>query len=127
MKIRYNKGAHYRGRVLKWDTVIEQKASELSNFLVGKAKVLSFEEPAPVLETCDDRDLRNRILGLTQQSARELGIGKSTLHYLRKNVSNGNPFKVYSKVRARLEKSEMLTKTVSDLGVAQFTAIFRKI
>ncbi|MGA3297960.1 MAG: CRISPR-associated endonuclease Cas1, partial [Candidatus Bathyarchaeia archaeon] len=36
LRERFNSGVNYRGRVLKWDTVIEQKANELGRFLVGK-------------------------------------------------------------------------------------------
>ncbi len=41
----FNAGVTYRGRVLKWDTVIEQKANELSRFLAARATKLDFEEP----------------------------------------------------------------------------------
>jgi len=40
-----------------------------------------------------------------QSEAKELGIGKSTLHYLRKNASNVDGFKVREKVRNRLIRS----------------------
>jgi len=33
---------------------------------------------------------------------KKLGIGKSTLHYLRKNARNPYPFKVYRKAHERL-------------------------
>lgn len=47
---RFNAGVAYKGRLLKWDTVIEQKANELGRFLVGKSSALDFCEPAPALE-----------------------------------------------------------------------------
>ena len=50
LRERFNSGVNYRGRVLKWDTVIEQKANELGRFLVGKLSTPNFTEPAPVLE-----------------------------------------------------------------------------
>jgi hypothetical protein len=31
---RFNSGANYRGRILKWDSIIEQKATELGQFIV---------------------------------------------------------------------------------------------
>jgi CRISPR-associated protein Cas1 len=99
---RFNSGVSYKGRVLKWDTVIEQKTEELGRFLTRKSSTLEFMEPAPKLERQDNRQLRAKILALTQSEARELGIEKSTLHYLRKNVSNIRSFKTYSKTRERL-------------------------
>jgi len=106
LRAHYNSGVRYRGRVLKWDTVIEQKALELGRFLVGKSKSFGFEEPSPAMKRYDNRELRNRILGLTQESAKELGIGKSTLHYLRKKTNGHNSFEIYTKTLEKLEDTE---------------------
>jgi CRISPR-associated protein Cas1 len=99
---RFNSGAVYRKRVLKWDTVIEQKTHELGRFLNGKQAVFNFIEPSPKLERHDDHELRAKILDLTQSQARETGIRRSTLCYLRKNASNEGSFKTYRKVAQRI-------------------------
>jgi CRISPR-associated protein Cas1 len=99
---RFNAGADCKGRFLKWDTVIEQKANELGRFLVGKSPTLDFAEPAPNLERHDDREIRAKILALTTSEAECFGIGKSTLHYLRKNSRSNSSFKIYCKVHDRL-------------------------
>ncbi len=98
LREQFNSGAAYEGRVLKWDTAIEQKPNELGRFIVGKASTLEFAEPAPRLEKYDDREIRAKILALTSSEARQLGIGKSTLHYLRKNASYKTSFTIYAKV-----------------------------
>lgn len=85
---RFNAGVGYKGQVLKWDTVIEDKTEELGRFLTGKSSKLDFLEPAPNLERRDSRELRAKILTLTASQARELGIGKSTLHYLRQRAKS---------------------------------------
>ena len=87
--------------MLKWDTVIEQKANELGRFLLGKS-ILDFAEPSPKLLRHDNRELGERILTLTQSEATELGIPKSTLHYLRKNATASRPLKVYRPVVERI-------------------------
>jgi len=99
----FNSGVDYKGRVLKWDTVIEQKATELSRFLIGKASALDFAEPSPKFVRYDDRELRRRILSLTQSEARELGIGKSTLHNLRSRAQESLCLKSYQKTLVRLD------------------------
>jgi hypothetical protein len=91
----------YRGRAFKWDTVIEQKANELGQFLLGKS-ILDLTEPSPKLLRHDDRELRERILKLTQSKATKLGIRKSTLHYLRKNATASKPLRVYRPVIERI-------------------------
>lgn len=88
--------------VLKWDTIIEQKATELGRFLIEKSSALCFAEPAPKLERCDNREIRAKILTLTSSQAKCLGMGKSTLHYLRKKARSDSSFKVYRGVRNRL-------------------------
>jgi CRISPR-associated protein Cas1 len=102
---RFNAGVPYKGRVLRWDTVIEQKTEELGRFLTGKSSTLDFVEPAPKLEKQDGRELRTKILSLTQSEARELGIGKSTLHYLRRNARSTMTFSVHENTRKKLESS----------------------
>jgi hypothetical protein len=102
LRERFNSGVSYKGRVLKWDRVIEHKAHELGRFFVGKSSALEFAEPAPRLEGNDDREIRTKILALTASEVKELGIGKSTLHYLRRNASNNHPVHIYYKTRSKL-------------------------
>ena len=104
LRERFNSAVKYKGRALKWDTVIEQKTVELGRYLVGRTGKLDFLEPSPNLQRADDSELRKRILSLSQSEERRLGLGKSTLHYLRKKAENGGSFKVYVKVQKRLTK-----------------------
>jgi len=101
LRERFNSGVRYRDRALKWDTVIEQKTVELGRFFFGRS-VVNFTKPVPRLLRHDDRELRARILAMTSSHAKQLGIGKSTLHYLRKNAENSSPLRVYNKVKRRL-------------------------
>lgn len=103
LRERFNSGVKYNGRVLKWDTVIEQKTNELGRLRVGKLSTPDFTEPAPVLERTDRRSVRKAILGLSQSEARKRGIGKSTLHYLRRNARGDSAFSVHSNVREKLK------------------------
>jgi hypothetical protein len=96
LRERFNSRVRYKGRGLKWDTVIEQKSIELGRFLVGRTGRLDFSEPCPKLARADSRELRKRILNLRQQESERLGIGKSTLHYLRKNANKAESFRVYN-------------------------------
>ena len=88
LREQFNSGVSYKGRGLKWDTIIEQKAVEFGRFLAGRIGRLDFSEPSPTLRRTDDADLRRRILSLSQSEARGLGIAKSTLHYLRKRAKS---------------------------------------
>ncbi len=102
LRERFNSAVGYMGRALKWDTVIEKKTTELGRFLANRTGRLDFTEPTPTLPRMDDQKLRIRILSLSQSGARELGIGKSTLHYLRRKTASERPFKVHNEVNSRI-------------------------
>jgi len=102
LRERCKSGVKYNGQVFKWDTIIEHKATELSRHLVGKASLLDFTQPFVDLSRSDGIGVRRRILSLTQKEATELGIGKSTLHYLRKNARGRSSFTIRRKVREKL-------------------------
>jgi CRISPR-associated protein Cas1 len=103
LRERFNHGVRYKGRALKWDTVIEQKTNELGRFLNGRMQRLDFTEPTPTLERSDNIAVREAILDLTPSEVRKRGIRKSTLHYLRKKASHSASFQVYTRVLERLE------------------------
>ena len=102
LREQFNSGAKYKGRALKWDTVIEQKATELGRFLVGRSREIEFTEPSPILMRFDALDIRKRILTLTQEHAAKLGIEKSTLHYLRKHALGERSFRLNRKVKEKI-------------------------
>ncbi|MGP8128067.1 MAG: CRISPR-associated protein Cas1 [Candidatus Bathyarchaeia archaeon] len=102
LKEQFNRGVRYKGQRMKWDTVIQEKTSELARFLTGKTGPVDFLEPCPKLDRLDSKELRKRIQSLTSQEAKRLGIGKSTLHYIRRNASSEKPFKLHEETRRRL-------------------------
>jgi len=106
LKNRFNSGVKYKRGTWKWDTIILNKTQELARFLLDKSKQIDFVEPRPTLQGSDTKKLRKRILELTQGEAKELGIGKSTLHYLRRNAANDKPFKVYLSVANKLRRGQ---------------------
>jgi len=101
---RFNAGVKYKGRVLKWDTVIQEKTGELGRYLVGRSRRLDLSEPAPILERRDNRAVREMILSLTQLEARRRGIGKSTFYDLQDRAKSNRPFTVYGSVLQRLSE-----------------------
>ena len=94
IRARFNTGVTYKGRTMKWDTIIEEKATELGRVLGNRSSTVNFVEPSPQFLRHDDRELKERILALTQSEAKELEIGKSTLHYLRRKAINKRVFRV---------------------------------
>ncbi len=101
---RFNAGVRCKGRLLKWDSVIEEKATELGRYLVGKSRRLDFTDPVPTLSRMDGREFREKILSLSSSKAHRIGIGRSTLDYLRRNAQCEGSFRVYGKVRKRIRE-----------------------
>ena len=85
-----------------WDTLVFRKCQELTGYLLGKAPSFDQKSPRPVLERSDTRELRSKILALSQSEARNLRISKSTLHELRRNAKNLRCFRLYRKTSDRL-------------------------
>lgn len=102
LRERFNAGVTYKGRILKWDTVIQEKASELGQCLSGRSRGLDLIDPAPILERTDNRLIREKILSLTKSEAKKRGIVKSTLHYLQRNAKTKESFRIYGKIRTKL-------------------------
>jgi CRISPR-associated protein Cas1 len=102
---RFNSTVRYKGRMLRWDTVIFEKTNELARYLTGKSKALAFMEPSPTLERFDNMDLRERIKALTSEDAKKLGIDKSTLYTLRQHVRKEPPFKLCRKTLEKLQST----------------------
>jgi CRISPR-associated protein Cas1 len=104
LRERFNSGVTYKGRSLKWDTLIERKTAELGRYLAGRNSGVDFSEPTPNLTRIDNHTLRIRILRLSKSEAAKHGIAKSTRHYLRRRARMNRPFNLYAKVRTRLEE-----------------------
>jgi CRISPR-associated protein Cas1 len=111
----FNIGIKYKVGTQKWNTIILRKTQELAKYLTGKTKTIDFTEPTPTLERTDSQELRNRILKISQSEAKDIGIGKSTLHYLRKHARENKAFKVYSKVTKKitLAKPEKVSNSIT--------------
>lgn len=99
----FNSGVKYDGRVMKWDTVIQRKATELGRYLIGKSPLVDFSGPPAEMARSDDREFRAKVIALTQFEAGKRGIGRSTLHYLRKRAIGPSAFKAYLSVRKKIQ------------------------
>lgn len=75
----------------KQDTIILNKTQELTQFLLGKSELLDLVDPARGLKGRHSQDLRERILALSIEEARALGIGRCTFHDLRQLAAGERP------------------------------------
>jgi hypothetical protein len=93
--------------LLSWKSENREEYATLptEKVLTGKSSTLDFAKHASTLETQDNCELRAKILSLTASQAKQLGIRKSTLHYLRRRAQCEHPFAVQYKIRTKLNES----------------------
>ena len=61
-----------------------------------------FSVPGVPIKRNDDNETRDFILNMKPEQRKELGINKSTLWYIQKNLREGKKVKLYDKVRAKM-------------------------
>ena len=91
-KINSNFNARYNyknGKNYPYQIILQDNLQQLSNFIVDKKKEFDFVIPKMKLNKNDDLGLRERILSMTPNERKRLGINKSTLWYIKKNLSEG--------------------------------------
>jgi len=75
----------------------------LSNFILEKRKEIVFSIPNMKLNRNDDIELRKKILNMSQEEREKIGINKSTIWYIKKNVSEGKTPRIYKKILTRIK------------------------
>ena len=55
------------------------------------------------IERNDNLKLREKILSMTQEERKRLGINKSTLWYIKKNLTDGSTSKIYEKILLKIQ------------------------
>ena len=105
-KINSNFNARYNyknNKQYSYQIILHDNLQQLSNFIVEKKKEFDFHIPKLNLNRNDDVELRKKILNMTSEDRKRLGINKSTLWYL-KNKLNLNKHKfVYNKTLLKIQ------------------------
>lgn len=68
-----------------------------------KKKEFNFNVPKMKLIRNDNVELREKILNMTTEERKRLGINKSTLCYIKKNLSEGKTPKIYEKIMLKIQ------------------------
>ncbi len=64
--------------------------------------ILHFNVPGVPIKRNDDYATRDYILNMTPKQRKELGINKSTLWSIQKNLRDGKKVKLYDKVEGKI-------------------------
>ena len=104
-KINSNFNAKYNyknGKNYSYQIILQDNIQQLSNFIIDKKKEFDFVIPKMKLNRNDDLELREKILSMTTEERKRLGINKSTLWYIKKNLSEGKTSKIYDKILLKI-------------------------
>jgi len=105
-KINSNFNARYNyknGKNYSYQIILQDNLQQLANFIVDKKKEFDFVFPKMRLNRNDDLDLRAKILSMTPRARKQLGINKSTLWYIKRNLSEGKTPKIYKKILTKIQ------------------------
>ena len=97
-KYNYKNGKNY-----SYQIILQDNLQQLSNFIVAKKKEFDFIIPKINLNRNDNVELREKILNMTPEERKELGINKSTLWHIKKNLSEGKTPKIYEKILLKIQ------------------------
>ena len=99
----FNVRCNYKNNKLySYQIILQDNLQQLSNFIVDKEKEFDFDIPKIKLNRNDDVELREKILKMTTIERKRLGINKSTLWYIKKNLSEGKTPKIYEKILLKI-------------------------
>lgn len=105
-KINSNFNARYNyknGKNYSYQIILQDNLQQLANLIIGKKKEFDFVIPKIKLNRNDELELREKILSMTIEERKELGINKSTLWHIKKNLSEGKTPKIYEKIMLKIQ------------------------
>ncbi len=102
IRLNFNSRAIYNGRNYSYQNILYENVRVLANYLIDKSSKLQFNIPKFEIKREDPIELRDKVLGLTIEDRKRLGINKSTLWYMQKHVKDGKRIKVYCKVMSKI-------------------------
>ena len=96
---RYN---YKNGKNYSYQIILQDNLQQLSNLIIEKKTEFEFSIPKMRLNRNDNLELREKILSMTPDERKKLGINKSTLWYIKKNLSEGKTSKTYEKILLKI-------------------------
>jgi len=97
---RYN---YKNGKNYSYQIILQDNLQQLFNFILEKKKEFDFVIPKMQLNRNDTLELREKILNMTPEERKRLGINKSTLWYVKKNLIEGKTPKIYEKIVLKIQ------------------------
>ena len=102
IKVKFNSKTRYKTQNSTYANIFLDNVQYLSYYIIGRQKDVQFNIPKYQIQRNDDVKIREMIMGITPEKRRELGINRSTLWYIKKNIREGKKIEVYEKVMTKI-------------------------
>jgi CRISPR-associated protein Cas1 len=106
-KIRLNfdrKMLYKNKKSYSYQTILFDNVQNLGRYISEKDTKLEFKIPKLIISNNDSLELREKILKMTSDERKRLGINRSSLWYMKKNIGNGKRIKLYDKTSTKLQE-----------------------
>ena len=103
IKDNFNKKVPYKGKNYQYHNILYNNLSRLAFFISEKTKNIDFLIPNVTIERNDFLFLQEKILKMTPEERKKLGINKSTLWYMKENLKNRKKIKIYDKIFSKIK------------------------
>ncbi|SHO47630.1 CRISPR-associated endonuclease Cas1 [Nitrosotalea sinensis] len=103
IKNNFNTKVPFRGKNYTYDNVLFYKIQEFANFISEKSNKLDLKITEFKIKDDDTISLKEKILKMTPDQRKKLGINKSTLWYVKKNIVEGKNIKIYDKILSKIQ------------------------
>jgi len=106
IRFNFNNKAPYKAKNYTYQNILYDNIQQLANFISDKRKEIAFVVPKFQIGRDDTISLKEKILSLSPEDRKRLGINKSTLWYMKKNLQSKDKIKIYDKVLEKIDKDE---------------------
>jgi len=101
IKLNFNNRALYKGSNFSYQNTLYDNVRTLAHYIIGVKSRLEFNIPLVQIKRAIETKQRDRILSITPEERKRLGVNKSTLWYQKKNIREGKRVKLYKKTREK--------------------------
>jgi CRISPR-associated protein Cas1 len=101
IRFNFNKKASYKTKNYAYENILLDNVQGLANHILDKND-LSLNIPLIKVNRDDNNDIRDMLAKMTSDERKKLGINKSTLWYIQKNLKEGKKIELYDKIMTKI-------------------------
>lgn len=99
----FNLKVPYKGKNFAYQNILYDTITQLAHFISDKKKTVDCTIPKLKINRDDTMILKEKLLSMTPEERRKLGINKSTLWYIKKNLESRDKIKIYDKILKKVK------------------------